>query len=369
MTTARAAVLHAMPGPLRVEEVTVDRPGPREVLVRTAAAGLCHTDLLFMQGMVAPLVPLVPGHESAGVVEAVGRDVGYVEPGDHVITCPSAFCGHCDHCLGGRPALCESMVGARKRGEAPRLSLDGARCHALADLGSFAELMLVHEHSLVKVTRDMPLDRAALIGCAVTTGLGAVFRTAAVDPGSTVAVVGCGGVGLNCVQGAVLAGAGRVVAVDVNPAKLSLAATFGATDLVDATAGNPIEQVRALFPGRGRSLGGVDYAFEAAGRKQAAEQAFAMVRRGGTATVIGLMAPDVVLEVPASDLLAEKKLQGSLMGSNRFRHDIPRYVELYLQGRLRLDELVSARIGLHDIDDGFRAMDRGEGARSLVIFE
>src|SRR5438552_2859805 len=278
----RAAVLHEIPGDLTIEEVAVDRPGPREVLVRTAAAGLCHSDLHFLEGKFTAPTPLVLGHESAGIVEEVGEDVTYVKPGDHVITCLSVFCGQCEFCLGGRPSLCDQVGTGRGRGQPPRLTFGGEPCGQFASLSSFAEQMLVHEHAVAKIRDDMPLDRAALIGCGVTTGIGAVFRTARVEAGSTVAVIGCGGVGLNCVQGASLAGASRIVAVDTSPFKLELAKTFGATDVVDASEADPVEQVRALFagrPGLGGPGGGVDYAFEAIGLKPTVEQAFAMVKK------------------------------------------------------------------------------------------
>ena len=366
------AVLHEIPGSLVIEEVDIDRPGPREVLVRTAAAGLCHSDLHFIEGKFRAPTPVVLGHESAGVVEAVGDDVTYVKPGDHVITCLSVFCGQCEFCLGGRPSLCDQIGINRGKGQRPRLSLRGEPCGQFANLSSFAEQMLVHEHAVAKIRDDMPLDRAALIGCGVTTGVGAVFRTARVEAGSTVAVIGCGGVGLNCVQGAALAGASRVIAVDTSPFKLDLASTFGATDLIDASAADPVEQVRALLPGRaglGGPGGGVDYAFEAIGLKPTVEQAFAMVKKGGTATVIGMIPPGTMIDLPGLEFLSEKKIQGSVMGSNRFRQDMPRYVDLYLAGRLKLDELVSARIKLDQINDGFGALTRGEVARSVVVFD
>ncbi len=366
--TMRAAVLHSIPGDLVLEQVTVDRPGPNEVLVRTAAAGLCHSDLHFMEGKYTVTTPVVMGHESAGVVEAVGSGVSYVKPGDHVITCLSVFCGHCEFCLAGRPVLCNRIGTERPKDGPSRLSLGGSNCGQFAALGSFAEQMLVHEHAVAKIRDDMPLDRAALIGCGVTTGVGAVFRTAQVEAGSTVAVIGCGGIGLNCVQGAVLAGASRVIAVDTNGLKLELAEQFGATDVVDASHADPVEAVRELLPGP-RGSAGVDYAFEAIGLKIAAEQAFAMLKKGGTATVIGMIPIGTKVEIDGSELLSEKRLQGSSMGSNRFRQDMPRFVDLYLNGRLKLDELVSARIALDEVNKGFEALTRGEVARSLIVFD
>ena len=234
----KAAMLRSVPGELTIEDVQVDNPGPREVLIRTVAAGVCHSDRHYLTGDYDTPVPTVMGHESAGVVEAVGDQVTYVAPGDHVITSLSVFCGHCEYCLSGRMALCPHEDTMRPVGAPPRLSQDGQLIHQYADLSSFAELLLVHEHAVVKIRPDMPLDRATLIGCAVTTGLGAVFRTAAVTPGQTVAVIGCGGVGLSAIQGARIAGAGRIIGVDIAATKLDMAKRFGATDLVDGSAGD-----------------------------------------------------------------------------------------------------------------------------------
>ena len=359
----KAAVLNSCPGDLEIEEVSIDKPGPREVLINTAAAGLCHSDLHFMEAKYPAQVPVVMGHESAGVVEAVGDQVTYVKPGDHVITCLSVFCGHCEECLSGRMSLCQNPETRRAPGSSNRLSKpDGGTMNQFLNLSSFAEQMLVHEHAIVKINPEMPLDRACLLGCGATTGLGAVQNTAKVEPGSTVAVIGCGGIGLNAIQGAYLAGASRIIGVDMLESKLELAKQFGATDVVNASDGTAVQQVMEL------TGGGVHYSFEAIGLKQAAEQAFAMLRRGGTATVIGMIPIGQSVELPGFAFLGEKKIQGSAMGSNRFRIDMPRYVDLYLQGRLKLDELVSARIKLDEINDGFAEMKKGEIARSVIVF-
>jgi S-(hydroxymethyl)glutathione dehydrogenase/alcohol dehydrogenase len=347
---------------LEISDLQVDAPAAHEVLVRTAAAGLCHSDLHFLEGKYPAATPVVMGHESAGVVEAVGSEVSYVAPGDHVITCLSVFCGQCEYCLSGRPYLCQASELRRAQGQTPRLSAQGNRVGQFANLGSFAEQMLVHEHAVVKIDPEIPLDRAALVGCGVTTGLGAVLNTARVEAGASVAVIGCGGIGLNCVQGAALAGAARIIAVDRLESKLKMALDFGATDTVDASGGNPVAEVIEL------SGGGVDYAFEAIGLAVAAEQAYEMIKRGGTATVIGMIPPGEVVKLPGVSFLGGKKIQGSVMGSNRFRIDMPRYLELYRQGRLKLDELVSARISLDEINDGFRNLQGGEIARSVVVF-
>lgn len=359
----KAAVLRAIPGNLEVEDITVDKPGPHEVLLRTSAAGVCHSDMHFAEGKYFYPTPCVLGHESAGVVEAVGDQVTYVQPGDHVITCLSVFCGHCEACLSGHPSICESVETQRPVDQAQRLSKDGEPVWQFLNMSSFAEQMLVHEHGVVKINKDMPLDKAALIGCGVTTGLGAVFRTARVEPGETVAVIGCGGIGLNCVQGAAIAGAGRVIAVDRVESKLKMAEQFGATDLVDASKVDPVNAIQEL------TGGGVHHAFEAIGLKQTAEQAFQMLKRGGTATLIGMIPLGTSIELHGADFLYEKKVQGSNMGSNRFRVDMPRYVDMYLAGKLKLDELVSARIGLGDINEAFETLRSGELARSVIIFD
>jgi S-(hydroxymethyl)glutathione dehydrogenase/alcohol dehydrogenase len=359
----RAAVLRQCPGELEIADIQLDAPGPREVQVRVVGSGLCHSDLHFMEGKYPAQVPVVLGHESAGVVERVGDLVSYVEPGDHVISCLSVFCGHCEYCLSGHMSLCQSREVRRAPTDTPRLTENGSPVGQFANLGSFAEQILVHEHSLVKIRPDMPLDRAALIGCGVTTGIGAALNTAKVEPGSTVAVIGCGGVGLSAVQGAHLAGASRVIAVDTVPYKLELAKSMGATDTVNASEGDPVAKVQEL------TGGGVHYSFEAIGLKATAEQAFAMLRRGGTATVIGMIPIGQKVEINGFEFLSEKKMQGSAMGSNRFRIDMPRYIELYMQGRLKLDEMVSARIKLDEVNKGFEAMKAGEVARSVIVFE
>ena len=251
----------------------------------------------------------------------------------------------------------------RSKEDEPRISQNSAPMGQFAQLGSFAEMMLVHEHAVVKIREDMPMDRAALIGCGVTTGVGAVIHTAAVEPGSTVAVIGCGGIGLSCINGAAIAGASKIIAVDMVASKLELARKFGATDVVDASDGEAVQKVVEM------TGGGVHYSFEAIGLKQTAEQAFQMLRNGGTATVIGMIPPGDMVSLHGVDFLFEKKIQGSMMGSNRFRVDMPRFVDFYLQGRLHLDDLVSSRIKLSDINEGMAALETGEIARSVIMFD
>ncbi|MYU22607.1 Zn-dependent alcohol dehydrogenase [Streptomyces sp. SID8352] len=360
----RAAVLNSAPGRLDLEEVEIDAPGPHEVLVRTAAVGLCHSDLHYLDAVFATGLPEVLGHEAAGVVEEVGEEVRSVRPGDHVVTCLTVFCGHCRYCTDGRLSLCANRSALHSRPRPALVNADGTAVGRMSGIGGFAERMLVHENGLVTITPSMPLDRACLIGCSVMTGAGAVFRAARVRPGSDVAVFGCGGVGMAAVQGARLAGANRVVAVDISPDKLALACSMGATHTVDARDGDVVGTVRAL------TGGGVDYSFEAIGRRETAEQAFHALAPGGTATVLGMIPADQPLSIPGTELfLHEKRLQGSFIGSNQFRVDIPRFVDLYQQGRLRLDEMVSRVLPLEEINDGFHALRSGTVNRVVVTME
>ena len=359
----KAAVLREHNKPLVIEEVQVSKPGPREVLVRTVAAGVCHSDVHFMDGSYPYMLPTILGHESAGIVEEVGSSVTYVKKGDHVITCLSAFCGHCDKCLTGHLSLCSSPDVSRKEDEESRLIQDSNPIHQFLNLSSFAEMMLIHEHALVKVREDMPFDRAALIGCSTTTGVGAVFHTAGVEPGSKVAVIGCGGVGLAAINGAAIAGAAEIIAVDMVDSKLELAKALGATHTVNAGNCDAVGEVQEL------TKGGCDYTFEAIGLKATAEQAFKMLGAGGTATVIGMIPVGTMIEIHGAELLSEKKIQGSNMGSNRFRVDMPRFVDFYLSGKLHLDQMISKHIKLEDVNDALQAHKTGQEARHVIMFD
>ena len=358
----KAAVFREVGKPLEIEDVQISKPGPREVLVRTAAAGVCHSDLHFVEGLYPAKLPIVLGHESAGIVEEVGEQVNYVKKGDHVITCLSAFCGECEYCLTGHMSLCDNPDLRRGPDEEPRLAKAGVAMTQFANLSSYAEMMLVHEHALVKVREDMPLDRAALIGCGVITGVGAVFHTAKVEPGMDVAVIGCGGVGLSAVNGAAIAGAGRIIAVDTVGSKLNLAKQFGATHVIDASNQDMVGEVREL------TGGGVHHAIECIGLKATAENAFRMIRPGGTATIVGMVPVGTKIELHGPEFLREKRIQGSSMGSNRFRVDMPRLVDFYLNGKLHLDEMISQRIELKDINQAFDDMKSGSVARSVIMF-
>ncbi|MCP3935390.1 MAG: Zn-dependent alcohol dehydrogenase [Actinomycetia bacterium] len=361
----RAAVLHEIPGVLQIDDLKTDKPSANEVLIQTTHAGLCHSDLHFMEGLWQTGLPCVMGHESAGIVQAVGSDVSYVKPGDHVISCLSVFCGQCNHCLTGHPNRCANHnATARSEGGGSRIQTqDGQAVDQFARLGGFAEEMLVHQNAIVKVREDMPLDRAALIGCGVTTGVGAVFKTARIEPGSVCAVIGAGGIGLSAIQGCRIAGAGRTIAIDISDAKLEIARQMGATDTINAAEVDPVQAVMEM------TGGGVDYSFEAIGRKQTYEQAFGMVATGGTAVMIGMLPFGETIEVPGFLIaMQEKSIKGSMMGSNAFRVDMPRYVDMYLDGRLMLDEMISGVIALEDINEGYEWMKRGEATRTVVDF-
>jgi S-(hydroxymethyl)glutathione dehydrogenase/alcohol dehydrogenase len=358
----KAAVLHKPGERITIEDIAVRKPRASEVLVRTSFAGICHSDMGYVDGYLPSPMPLVLGHEAAGIIEQVGEHVSYVKPGDRVITCTSAFCGECDDCVTGRPALCSDTRVKPPPAENDRLSWKGQRAHQLAFLGSFAEQMLVHEHAVVKVREEMPLDRAAIIGCAVVTGVGSVFNSARMEPGSVVAVIGCGGVGMSCVNGVALAGASRIIAVDVSDEKLAIARRMGATDVVNPKNGDTVQQILDL------TNGGVQYSFECIGRKVTAEQAFMMLRPGGTATIIGAIPADEKIELTGMFLLRDRRIQGAIMGSNRFRVDMPRLVDFYLQGRLHLDELISGHIGLENINEGMDELRTASVLRNIIAF-
>src|ERR1044071_4819156 len=332
----KAAVLHAPNQPLTIEEVSVNKPGPREVLLRTAFAGLCHSDLHFIEGLYPTPTPVILGHESSAIVEAVGEGVTYVKPGDHVITCLSVFCGTCPQCLTGHPNLCENTDVKMMPGQAKRMTWKGQQMNQAFNLSSFGEQMLVHENSMVKIDDEIPLDRAALVGC--------------------------GGVGLSAVNGAALAGAERIIAIDTVQSKLELARELGATDTINASNADPVEQIRDM------TKGGVHYSFEALGLKRTAEQAFEMLRPGGTATIIGMVPFGMKIELHGFDFLRDRKIQGTSMGGNRFRVDMPRLLSLWKQGRLKLDHLISGRIKLSEINEGFAALKSAAPVRQLIDY-
>ena len=344
--------------------MVVSSPGPREVLIRTVACGVCRSDLHFVDGAWPHPVPTVPGHEAAGVVEAVGSDVVHVRPGDHVITFFTAFCGACEFCISGRPSLCVDPSTRRPQTAAPRLSLaDQTPLHPFLNLSAFAETMLVHENACVAISKEMPLVQAALLGCAVITGAGSVFNDSKVKPGESVAVIGAGGIGLAAVNAAKIAGAGKIVAIDPVPEKRALAEKLGATHTLDAGDKDVVKRVMAL------TGGGVDYAIEAVGRPETAELAWTITKRGGLATILGMIAPGKSVSIPGPSFLSGKRLQGSLLGSTRFPVDMPRLVDLYLDGRLDLDTMVAERIALGQVNEALAKLRQGDSVRSVIVFE
>lgn len=361
---AKAAILEGIGG-LTIGEVELADPGAHEVLIDTKACGLCHSDLHFIDGAYPHPLPAIPGHEAAGVVRAVGSEVRTVKPGDHVVTCLSAFCGQCEFCVTGRMALCLGANTRRAPDAAPRIMrADGSGPVAqMLNLSAFSEQMLIHENACVAIDKDMPLDRAAVLGCAVTTGAGTIFNACKVVPGETVAVVGCGGVGLAAINAARIAGAGKVIAIDPVPEKRELAQVLGATHTVDAMADDVVDQVMQI------SGGGVHHAIEAVGRQASAELVIKILRRGGTATILGMMPLDCKVGLGALDLLSGKKLQGAIMGMNHFPVDLPRLVDFYLRGLLDLDTIIAERIPLERINEGFEKMKQGTSARSVVVFD
>lgn len=358
----KAAVLHEGAEHLTVEDIDVSAVGPREVLIETAAAGLCHSDLYHLRGVFDIARPTILGHESAGTVLEVGSEVSDLCPGDHVITSLSPFCGRCDRCLAGRSHLCSGAHAKRSASEPPRLSQGPSEVHQFLNVSSFAEQLLVHETATVKIDQSMPLTLAALVGCGVTTGMGAVFNTAAVRPGQTVAVIGCGGIGLSAVQAARIAGASRVIAVDLQDDKLQVAQTIGATEVLNAGDGNVGDMLKDL------THGGVDHCIEAVGSPRTAQTALEALTVGGTATIVGLMPAGQTFQVQGRLLLDDRKLQGCYVGGENHRLAMPRYVDMYLSGQLLLAEMVSSRIALDGIDAAFRSMEEGHALRDLVIF-
>ena len=361
MRTMRAVVL-ADDGPLRVEEVQLDGPEAGEVLVKVTACGVCHSDLHMINWSRQAGVPSpsIFGHEASGVVEEVGAHVRSVKPGDHVITAFRPTCGTCFYCVRAMPQLCERPDDRERsaRGARPRLRLGEQPVQQGIGVGGFAEYTVMPEGGVIKVRQDAPLDKVCLVGCAVTTGVGAVTSAAKVEAGCDVAVIGIGGVGLNVIQGARLAGARYVIAIDTVEAKLDLARGFGATHVVHAGREDPVARAREITSGY------LDYAFEAIGLAKTVEQAFEMIRPGGTAVSLGINNDQVT--IPGRALLAEKKLIGSIFGSVSVKHAIPRFVDLYMNGQIKIDELISKRRGFDEANEAFEDMQAGTVARSVL---
>lgn len=359
----KAAIYREKGKALSIESVELAEPGPDEVLVKTMACGVCHSDLHALHGAIPSPSPAIFGHEPAGVVQAVGDRVRSVEPGDHVIACTSIQCGNCTQCMQGRGHLCTDRGACQRRpGDHARITQDGEEIHQFADLGAFAEAMLLHHTAVVKIDRDIALDKAALVGCAVTTGVGAALNTAKVAPGSAVVVFGAGGVGTSIIQGARIAGARQIISVDLNDDKLKTAMHFGATDTLNGADGDVVKAIKKM------TRGGADYAFEAVGIASLLEQAFYCLAPHGTAVVVGAIPVGERVSFNAGHFFQEKRVIGCMMGSNKFRIDAPQYLELYRQGRLNLDDMVTQHEPLDRITAAFEAMEAGRVTRTVLTF-
>ena len=363
----RAAVLHRPGETLRLETVALGALKPGDVLVRIRAASLCHTDLEVIEGQLAYPMPIVLGHEAAGTVEALGEGVSALQPGDSVVLSWNPHCGHCFHCEQDQPILCDTYrrlgpLGTQFDGTT-RLSLDGAPLHHLMFLGAFAEYCVVPAQSAVRVPRAIPFDRACLIGCGVMTGVGAATRVARLAYGASALVIGCGAVGLSAVQGARLAGAGRIIALDLDRRKLELARRLGATDTIDAGSGDPLPRIHDLTAGRG-----ADCVFEAAGHPRAFRLSVEAARPGGQIVWLGKVNVEDDVAFRWGALMGEKRIQRSSYGGARPQRDFPLLAQAYLDGTLKLDELISRRLSLAEINDGFAALKRGDVVRAVVTF-
>jgi NDMA-dependent alcohol dehydrogenase len=366
----RAAVLTAIGQPLEIrDDVELEAPHAGEVRVRMAASGVCHSDLSTQNGTMLSPVPVVLGHEGAGVVEEVGEGVTSVAPGDHVVISWVPQCGTCYYCQRGQGFLCEragvSLAAACLLDGSTRFRSAGVPLHQMASSGTFAEVSVVPETGVVKIPDDIDLKAAALIGCGVLTGAGAAMNTARIAAGDTVAVLGCGGVGLNVVQGARIMGAGEIVAIDTNDAKLDMARTFGATTTINASTTDPLGAVMDITQQRG-----ADVTFEVIGLEKTIEQAVRMARRGGQAVLVGVPRMDVAIHVPAfvGMILSAKTVTGCWYGSSNVQQDVPRLIELYRSGQLKLDELISRTIRLDEVNEAFETMQTGEIARSVIDY-
>ena len=358
----KAAVCREFAKPLAIETVELAPPGAGEVRVKLAACAICHSDVLYMEGAWGGTLPAVYGHEAAGIVEAIGPGVTGVRPGDRVVVALIRSCGGCHYCAQGQPTLCESTFPLDEI--SPLRAVDGSPIFQGLRTGAFAEAVVVDASQVVPLPRDMPLEAASLLACGVITGVGAVTNTAGVPAGSSVVVIGTGGVGLNCVQGAALSGAQPVIAMDLSGAKLETARAFGATHAVNPGEEDAGEAVRRATGGRG-----ADFVFEAAGSKAAIEQGLGLLARGGALVIVGMPASGVTVEVdPGTVAGVGQRILGSKMGSARLPVDIPRLVDLYHAGRLKLDELISGRYPLEGVNEAVAGVQRGEALRNVIVF-
>jgi len=361
-----AAVLYDVKKPLVVEDVDLLEPGPHEVLVRWKANGVCHSDLHVMTGDYPHPLPVVLGHEAAGIVEKIGPGVETVAPGDHVCSSYIPSCGKCWYCIGGQPTMCALRDKPRwfMLDGTPRFQKNGQGLHHFLQVSGYATHAVLPDVSVIPIRKDAPLDVVCLVSCGVLAGAGPVFNRAKVPPGASVAVWGCGGVGLNTIQAARLVGAGKIIAVDVVKQKLEWAQDFGATHVVDASADDPVARVQALS-----GTGGVDYAFEVVGTQKTIEQALLATHRGGTCVIVGVSPAGTKVSVDPSLFLQQRVLTGSSFGAGHQRTDVPMLIDLYMSGRYRLDELITRRVGLGELNHAFDLMLRGQVKRSVVVYE
>lgn len=359
----KAAVVNTEDGRFSIEELEIDAPKGREILVEVRASGLCHTDVHMAEGGFGIRLPAVFGHELAGVVKAVGPQATQFVVGDHVVGSPIRSCGHCPACAGGHGYRCERPSETeRDEEEPPRLSRADQPVNSVFGTAAFAELALVHENQLVKLPKEMPFPQACILGCATATGAGSVINVANVKVGDTVAVIGIGGVGLSVVSAAKIAGASRIIAIDNNPAREDIARRLGATEFVAAAGSDPAAEVHRLVPG------GVHHAFEAVGLKSTTEQAVEMIRVGGGVYVIGAARPgtEMSIDITATLLRKQARIQGVVMGATNIRRDIPVYANMYLQGRLNLDDMISAEINIAEINEAFDRLKAGKAIRTVI---
>jgi S-(hydroxymethyl)glutathione dehydrogenase/alcohol dehydrogenase len=362
----KAAVLYETHSPLRVEEISIDEPQDQEVLVKLVATGVCHTDLHVIKGDIPIPMPVVLGHEGAGIVEKVGPGVTTLSPGDHVVLMVIFSCGKCRFCATGQPTMCPVGLGAMVMGTMPgggkRLRKGDQEVSHFFSQSSFAEYAVVHERTAVKIRDDAPFEVACLFGCGVTTGVGAVINTAGIKAGESVVIYGCGGVGLSAIMGAKLAGAGKTIAVDMLDQKLEMAKGFGADYVINASRENPPQRVMEL------TGGGADYALEFIGNVDVVAQAVSSLRFGGTFVLVGSCPPGSMITISPNDLITGKVLTGCLQGSIVPSVDVPRYIDLYMDGKLPVDKLITRSYGLDGINDAFEAMQKGEVMRSVIRF-
>jgi len=362
----QAAVVHEHNSPVTIETLMLEEPKAGEIMIRMAATGVCHSDHSVITGTIYYDPPVVLGHEGAGVVERVGPGVSRVQPGDHVILSFVTYCGECSMCKEGHVVLCNGFKagGGRLLDDTCRFyTQEGDPVQQMARIGIMSEYTVVPEQSVIKIDKHYPLDQAALVGCGITTGIGAVLNTAKVPIGASVAVVGAGGVGLNIIQGAALAQASQIIAVDIEPRKLEMALDFGATHVVNANEGDPVKAVRSL------TGGGADYVFEAIGNAQTADQAYRMVRITGTAVIVGIAPPKETMSVRLQQLtMSQRKLMGSFYGSAIPHVDMPKILTWYDEGKLKIGELITATYALDQVNEALADLKAGENARGVILF-